>query len=121
RGIIVRSNFRLGRESAMSGTLSAQLALENENHRLRERIAELERMLKGELGRQSALSNGNGPEQHVDQSCQILAELVESAPFGIYIVDSQFRIAHLNAASQAGLFRSVRPVIGRDLAETVRM
>jgi PAS domain-containing protein len=51
----------------------------------------------------------------------MLAELVERAPFGMYIVDSQFRIAHLNAASQAGVFRNVRPVIGRDLAETMRM
>ena len=109
----------------MSGIPSAQLALENENRRLRERIAELERMLgetqPGESAHQSALSGRKQPEEHVNQSYKMLAELVERAPFGMYIVDSQFRIAHLNAASQAGVFRSVRPVIGRDLAETMRM
>ena len=105
----------------MSGIPSTQLALETENRRLRERIAGLERMLAGELAHQSALSDGDGPEKPVDQSYKMLAELVERAPFGIYIVDSQFRIAHINAASQAGVFRNVRPVIGRDLAETMRM
>ena len=103
----------------MSGIPSAQLTLENENRRLRERIAGLERMVAGGLAHQSALSDG--PEKPVDQRYKMLAELVERAPFGMYIVDSQFRIAHLNAASQAGVFRNVRPVIGRDLAETMRM
>ncbi len=76
-------------------------------------------MVAGGLAHQSALSDG--PEKPVDQRYKMLAELVERAPFGMYIVDSQFRIAHLNAASQAGVFRNVRPVIGRDLAETMRM
>ena len=105
----------------MSGIPSAQLALEIENRRLRERIAGLERMLAGELAQQSALSDRERSKDGVDQSHKNLAELVERAPFGIYIVDSQFRIVHGNAASQAGVFRSVRPVIGRDLAETMRM
>src|SRR5690242_708267 len=105
----------------MSGIPLAQLALENENRRLRERIAGLERKLAEKLAHQSALSDRNGPEQPLDQSDKMLAELVERAPFGIYIVDSQFRIAHINAASQSGLFRNVQPVIGRDLAETIRM
>jgi PAS domain S-box-containing protein len=51
----------------------------------------------------------------------LLRELVERAPFGIYIVDSQFRIAHMNARSQIGAFRNVRPVIGRDCAEAMRI
>jgi PAS domain S-box-containing protein len=48
-------------------------------------------------------------------------ELVERAPFGIYIVDSQFRIAHMNVGSQNGAFRNVRPVIGRDFSEAMRI
>ena len=47
--------------------------------------------------------------------------MVERAPFGIYIVDSQFRIAQMNAGSQTGAFRNVRPVIGRDFAEAMRI
>ena len=39
-------------------------------------------------------------------------ELVERSPFGTYVVDSQFRIAMMNAASQEGAFRNVRPSSG---------
>ena len=121
RGIIITSIFRFRPDGVMSGIPSTQLALETENRRLRKQIVELERMLAGELAHQSALSDRDGPETPVDQSHKMLAELVERAPFGIYTVDSQFRIAYINAASQAGVFRKVQPVIGRDLAETMRM
>ena len=52
-------------------------------------------------------------EEAVSRSQKTFAELVERSPFGTYIVDSQFRIAMMNAASQNGAFRNVRPVIGR--------
>jgi PAS domain S-box-containing protein len=55
------------------------------------------------------------------QAEAVLRELVEGAPFGVYIVDSQLRIAHMNARSQIGAFRNVRPVIGRDLGEAMRI
>jgi PAS domain S-box-containing protein len=48
-------------------------------------------------------------------------ELVERAPFGIYIVDSRLRIVQMNAGSQTGTFRNVRPIIGRDFAEAMRI
>ena len=60
-------------------------------------------------------------EEQVSRSQRTFSELVERAPFGIYIVDSQFRIAHMNAGSQDGAFRNVRPVIGRDFAEAMRI
>ena len=44
-----------------------------------------------------------------------------SSPFGIYVVDSQFRIAQMNIGSQNRAFRNVRPVIGRDFAEAMRI
>lgn len=47
--------------------------------------------------------------------------LIERCPFGIYIVDSDFRITHMNAESQGGAFRNVRPVIGRRLDEALRV
>ena len=47
--------------------------------------------------------------------------MVERSPFGTYIVDAQFRIAQMNASSQSGAFQNVRPVIGRDFNEAMRI
>jgi PAS domain S-box-containing protein len=60
-------------------------------------------------------------EEAVSRSQKTLSELVERSPFGTYVVDSQFRIAMMNTASQDGAFRNVRPVIGRDFAEAMRI
>jgi PAS domain S-box-containing protein len=57
----------------------------------------------------------------LSRSQTTFAELVERAPFGIYIVDSRFRIAHMNAASQSGAFRNVRPLIGRPFNEAMHI
>jgi len=59
-------------------------------------------------------------EEAASRSQKTFSELVERAPFGIYIVDSQFRIAHMNVASQNGAFRNVRPLIGRPFNEAMR-
>jgi PAS domain S-box-containing protein len=58
-------------------------------------------------------------EEQLINSQKTFAELVERAPFGIYIVDSQFRIAHMNVASQNDAFRNVRPLIGRAFSEAM--
>ena len=60
-------------------------------------------------------------EEQLSRSQKLFSELVEDAPFGIYVVDSQFRVAHMNAGSQTGAFRNVRPVIGRGFAEVMRI
>ena len=60
-------------------------------------------------------------EEAVNRSQKMLAELIERSPFGTYIVDSGFRIAMMNASSQDGAFCNVRPVIGRDFSETMRI
>ncbi|MCE5325970.1 MAG: transporter substrate-binding domain-containing protein [Planctomycetaceae bacterium] len=59
-------------------------------------------------------------EEQVSRSQKTLSELVDRAPFGIYIIDSRFHIAHMNARSQDGAFRNVRPLIGRDFSEAMR-
>ncbi|MCE5264318.1 MAG: PAS domain S-box protein [Deltaproteobacteria bacterium] len=59
-------------------------------------------------------------EEAVSRSQKTFCELVERSPFGTYVIDSRFRIAQMNAASQDGAFRNVRPVIGRDFAEAMR-
>ncbi len=60
-------------------------------------------------------------EARASRSQKTFVELVERSPFGTYVVDCRFRIAMMNAASQEGAFRNVRPVIGRDFAEAMRI
>ncbi|MFZ3044899.1 MAG: cache domain-containing protein, partial [Desulfatirhabdiaceae bacterium] len=60
-------------------------------------------------------------EEAIKQSQKTFAEAIKRSPFGTYIVDSQFCIAMMNVASQEGAFCNVRPVIGRDFAEAMRI
>jgi len=60
-------------------------------------------------------------EEKISQSQKTFYDLVERAPFGIYIVDSRFRIAHMNIGSQNGAFRNVRPLIGRPFNEAMHI
>jgi len=60
-------------------------------------------------------------EADVRRSREALNSLVDQAPFGIYIVDSELKIAQMNARSQAGAFFNVRPIIGRGIAEVMRI
>lgn len=60
-------------------------------------------------------------EAQLLQSQKTFSDLVERAPFGIFIIDSDFRIAQMNMGSQNGAFRNVRPVIGRDFSEAIRI
>ncbi len=46
--------------------------------------------------------------------------LIENSPFGLYIVDAQFRIMKVSAASQ-NVFRNIRPLIGSDFEEVMRI
>ena len=48
-------------------------------------------------------------EEDVRRSREALNSLVDQAPFGIYIVDSELKLAQVNARSQAGAFFNVRP------------
>ena len=45
--------------------------------------------------------------------------LIENAPFGVYVVDSQFRMCQASAVS-LNVFSSVSPLIGRDFEDIVR-
>ena len=60
-------------------------------------------------------------EEALSRNQKTLYDLVERSPFGTYIVDARFRIAMMNATSQDGAFRNVRPVIGRDFTEAMRV
>ncbi len=60
-------------------------------------------------------------EEALERNQKTFVELIERSPFGTYVVDSQFRIAMMNGFSQEGAFHNVRPVIGRDFAEAMRI
>jgi PAS domain S-box-containing protein len=60
-------------------------------------------------------------EEDLRRSREALNGLVDRAPFGIYIVDSQLDIVQMNARSQTGTFYNVRPVIGRNLVDVMRI
>ena len=46
-------------------------------------------------------------------------QLVERSPFGIYVVDADFRLMQVSAGAQK-VFENVRPLIGRDFPEVLR-
>ncbi|MGB8490325.1 MAG: PAS domain S-box protein [Bacteroidales bacterium] len=59
--------------------------------------------------------------EEICQNQKIYTDLVERAPYGIYIVDSGFRIAQMNIVAQNIAFRNVRPVIGREFTEAMHI
>jgi PAS domain S-box-containing protein len=60
-------------------------------------------------------------EEDVRRSREALNGLIDRAPFGIYIVDSDLKIAQMNARSQSGPFYNIRPIIGRKIEEVMRI
>jgi PAS domain S-box-containing protein len=59
-------------------------------------------------------------EEALKRNERTFVELIEHAPFGVYVVDSQLRLRHLNHGSREGPFRNVRPLLGRPLAEALQ-
>ncbi len=45
--------------------------------------------------------------------------LIRSSPFGIYVIDDEFRLREISHGAQK-VFQTVRPLIGRDFAEVLR-
>ena len=60
-------------------------------------------------------------EQETEYVNRTLGTIIEQCPFGIYIVDADFRIASVNTGSITGAFASVRPIIGRPFDEVMRI
>jgi PAS domain-containing protein len=60
-------------------------------------------------------------EERLADSREMLMDMLERSPFGIYIVDSSFRIMMMTHRSQDGAFINVRPLIGRGFEETIRI
>lgn len=58
-------------------------------------------------------------EQKLRAAHQTFQQLVELSPFGIYAVDSDFRLVQASQGARKA-FASVNPLIGRDFAEVMR-
>jgi PAS domain S-box-containing protein len=62
--------------------------------------------------------------KHAEESLRhnqaLFSSLIDAAPFGVYLVDGDFRLHALNEGSQAA-FRGIDPLIGRDFAEITRL
>jgi|SRR5579872_3873822 len=60
-------------------------------------------------------------EDKLQQNQEAFAKLVENAPYGVYVVDSQFRLALTDPGSRTEAFRNVEPLDGRDFGEVMRI
>ncbi len=59
-------------------------------------------------------------EERLRQNHDTFYTLIENSPFGLYIVDAQFRMIKVSAASR-NVFRNIHPLIGRDFEEIMRI
>ena len=59
-------------------------------------------------------------EEQLRHNHQTFFSLVRNAPFGVYVVDADFRLSQLSAGSRK-VFSNVQPLIGRDFAEVLRI
>ncbi|MGV9014010.1 MAG: PAS domain S-box protein [Flavobacteriales bacterium] len=59
-------------------------------------------------------------EKLLQQNHDTFSNLIENAPFGVFVIDGQFRFRQVSAAS-AKVFRNVGQLIDRDYAEVLRI
>jgi PAS domain S-box-containing protein len=51
---------------------------------------------------------------------EMFSALVKNAPFGIYLIDAEFRLQQINRGAEA-VFSNIEPLIGRDFNEILRI
>jgi signal transduction histidine kinase len=73
------------------------------------------------LARQAAdlIDRKRGVEQ-LRRNADTFFNLVQNSPFGVYIVDAQFRLRQISAGSRK-VFSNIDPLIGRDFAEVLHI
>ncbi len=59
-------------------------------------------------------------EAALSRSAELFSKIIEQAPGGVYVVDGQFRLQHVNAEALP-VFASVQPLIGRDFDEVMEI
>ncbi len=58
-------------------------------------------------------------EEQIRRNHDTFYSLIQNTPFGIYVIDSDFRMAQASHGSQK-VFAGIEPLIGRDFAEVLR-
>jgi PAS domain S-box-containing protein len=59
-------------------------------------------------------------EERLRRNHETFYNLIQNAPFGVYIVDASFRLSQISSGSQK-VFSNVRPLLGRDFSEVLRI
>ena len=82
-------------------------------------------MIKGAIARtgavQTAAKTSHVPDEgNLRANYETFLTLIENAPFGVYLVDADFRLARVSSAAQK-VFASITPLIGRDFDEVLRI
>lgn len=76
--------------------------------------------LIGEWGTNRDITERKRAEEALRRNEQMFSTLVDAAPFGVYFIDSEFRLRAINKGSE-GVFSGIDPLIGRDFAEVLRI
>jgi PAS domain S-box-containing protein len=76
--------------------------------------------LIGEWGTNRDITERKRAEEALRRNEQMFSTLVDAAPFGVYFIDSEFRLRTINKGSEA-VFSGIDPLIGRDFAEILRI
>ena len=76
--------------------------------------------LKGEWGTNRDITERKRAEEALQRNEKMFSTLVDAAPFGVYFIDSEFRLRAINKGSEA-VFSGIEPLIGRDFAEVLRL
>jgi hypothetical protein len=58
-------------------------------------------------------------EERLRRNAQTFYELIQNNPFGVYVVDADFRLFQVSAGAHK-VFENVRPLLGKDFAEVLR-
>ena len=66
------------------------------------------------------ITERNRVEAALRQNETLFSTLIEQAPVGMYVVDSQFRLQQINSRALP-VFASVHPLIGRDFLEVIQI
>lgn len=72
------------------------------------------------LGSAGDITERRKSEERLQASHDTFRQLVERSPFGVYVIDSDFRLIHVGEGARR-VFQNVQPLLGRDFAEVLRI